>query len=284
MKKLSIMLLAGIVAASLLPGSAIAEEQAMNEIAAHMISEAAQDGVDLENMLKAEYEAYEAGREARQSEIDAHNDFAALMQEAVKKPVQAFGAYMSAVTPEDILLNAKAYNDAYDEYLSLAGGDPVKESSLLNLLERMNPIYKRTKVAESVYHIKAAYAGFAGKDKYSEARFYYNTEEDTANIVFQGIDETTYIVNELLVLKGDGSTCQIDFASFMTERTSLVQSLGFEGGKYYIFTVDNADFKYWEFDVSGQTAKAVPTTVSETSSNEHWFMNTLEELNMGEPY
>ena len=112
MKKLSVMLLTGIVAASLLPGSAMAEEQAMNEIAAHMISEAAQDGVDLENMLKAEYEAYEAGREARQSEIDAHNDFAALMQESVKKPVQAFGAYMSAVTPEDILLNAKAYNDA----------------------------------------------------------------------------------------------------------------------------------------------------------------------------
>jgi len=284
MKKLLIAALAVMMSMSLFAGCAYAEENAMNEIASHLIAGAAEDGVDLEKLLQDEYAAYEAGREARQNAVDAHNDFAALMQAEVKKPVSAFEAYMQSATGDEITTHAKAYNEAYDAYLSLAGGDSTKQSSLLSYLERMHPIYKRTKIAESVYQVKAAYADFKDKDKYGEAWFYYNTEEDAAHIVFQGIDETTYMTDELLVLKGDGSVCSIDFSSFMTGTTSLVQSLGFVGDVYYIFTVDNADFKYWEFDVSGETAKAVPTSNSVVTSNEHWFMNTLEELNMGEPY
>jgi hypothetical protein len=147
----------------------------------------------------------------------------------------------------------------------------------------MNPNPKRTKINESVYAIKAAYVDCAEKDKYTEAFFYYNTEEDTAHIVFQGIDETTYTVNDLLVLNGDGSTCQIDLSSVTTDATSLVQSMGFVGNTYYMFTVDNAEYKYWEFDVTGETATGVSTSTSNVTSSEHWFMNTLEELNMGEP-
>ena len=90
-------------------------------------------------------------------------------------------------------------------------------------------------------------------------------------------------MNELLVLNGDGSTCEIDLASVTTDTTSLIQSLGFIGDTYYIFTVDNAEYRYWEFDVSGKTAAGVSTATSTVTSNEHWFMNTLEELNYGEP-
>ena len=284
MKKLLVMILLGVMTMSVLTGCGKSEEEkAQEEIASHIKDEAAEDGVDLEKMLEEEYEAYEERHEENMKEIEEHNDFAALMQEEVKKPVSAWEAYMASTTSKDIIANAKAYNKAYDEYLKLADGEQTNESSLLSYLERMNPNYKRTKINESVYEIKAAYVDFKDKDKYSEAWFYYNTEEDTAHIVFQGIDEATYTVNEIVVLNGDGSTCKIDLSSVTTSTTSLIQSLGFIGDTYYIQTVDNAEYKYWEFDVTGKTAKGVSTSTNTVTSNEHWFMNTLEELNMGEP-
>ena len=284
MKKLLVMILAVVLTMSVFTGCGKSEEEkAMDEMASHMIEEAAEDGVDLEKLLEEEYEAYEERHEENMKELEEHNDFAALMQEEVKKPVSAWEAYMASTTSEDIIANAKEYNNAYDAYLKLADNDQTTEGSLLTHLANMNPNHKRTKINESVYKIKAAYVDFNEKDNYSEAWFYYNTEEDTAHIVFQGMDETTYAVNELLVLNGDGSTCEIDLASVTTDTTSLIQSLGFIGDTYYIFTVDNAEYRYWEFDVSGKTAAGVSTATSTVTSNEHWFMNTLEELNYGEP-
>jgi hypothetical protein len=278
------MILAVVLTMSVFTGCGKSEEEkAMDEMASHMIEEAAEDGVDLEKLLEEEYEAYEERHEENMKELEEHNDFAALMQEEVKKPVSAWEAYMASTTSEDIIANAKEYNNAYDAYLKLADNDQTTEGSLLTHLANMNPNQKRTKINESVYKIKAAYVDFNEKDNYNEAWFYYNTEEDTAHIVFQGMDETTYAVNELLVLNGDGSTCEIDLASVTTDSTSLIQSLGFIGDTYYIFTVDNAEYRYWEFDVSGKTAAGVSTATSTVTSNEHWFMNTLEELNYGEP-
>lgn len=284
MKTLFVLILSGVMTMSILTGcNRSEEEKAMDEIASHIKDEAAKDGVDLEELLEEEYEAYEERHEENMKEIEKHNDFAALMQEEVKKPVSAFEAYMNATTSKDIIANAKEYNKAYDEYLNLANGDQTKESSLLSYLGKMNPHNKRTKINESIYEIKAAYVDFKDKDKYSEARFYYNIEEDTAHIVFQGIDQSTYAVNEIIILNRDGSICKLDLSSVTTGTTSLIQSLGFIGNIYYLNTVDNADFKYWEFDATEKTAKGVSTSTSTVTSNEHWFMNTLEELNMGEP-
>lgn len=283
MKKLFVMILAGVMAMSVLTGCGKTEEEkAMDEMASHILEEAAADGVDLEKVLEEEYKAYEDRHEQNMKELEEKKEFALKKEEAVKEPVSAYQAYMNSTTSQDIIANAEKYNEAYDKYLELADGDQETVNQLVNYLEGQNNL-KRTKINESVYRLKAAYVDFNEKDKYSEAWFYYNTDEDTAHIVFQGMDSETYAVNEILVLNGDGSTCEIDLSSVMTDTTSLVQSLGFVGNTYYIFTVDNADYKYWEFDVSGATASGVSTSNSTVTSNEHWFMNTLEELNYGEP-
>lgn len=283
MKKLFVMILAGVMAMSVLTGCGKTEEEkAMDEMASHILEEAAADGVDLEKVLEEEYKAYEDRHEQNMKELEEKKEFALKKEEAVKEPVSAYQAYMNSTTSQDIIANAEKYNEAYDKYLELADGDQETVNQLVNYLEGQNNL-KRTKINESVYRLKAAYVDFNEKDKYSEAWFYYNTDEDTAHIVFQGMDSETYAVNEILVLNGDGSTCEIDLSSVMTDTTSLVQSLGFVGNTYYIFTVDNADYKYWEFDVSGATAGGVSTSNSTVTSNEHWFMNTLEELNYGEP-
>ena len=283
MKKLFVMILAGVMAMSVLTGCGKTEEEkAMDEMASHILEEAAADGVDLEKVLEEEYKAYEERHEQNMKELEEKKEFALKKEEAVKEPVSAYQAYMNSTTSQDIIANAEKYNEAYDKYLELADGDQETVNQLVNYLEGQNNL-KRTKINESVYRLKAAYVDFSEKDRYSEAWFYFNTDEDTAHIVFQGMDSETYAVNEILVLNGDGSTCEIDLSSVMTDTTSLVQSLGFVGNTYYIFTVDNADYKYWEFDVSGATASGVSTSNSTVTSNEHWFMNTLEELNYGEP-
>ena len=283
MKKLFVMVLVGIMAMSVLTGCGKSEEEkAMDEMASHIIEEAAADGVDLNKVLEEEYKAYEERHEQNMKELEEKKEFALEKEEAVKEPVSAYQEYMNSTTSQDIIANAEKYNEAYDKYLELADGNQETVNQLVNYLEGQNNL-KRTKINESVYRLKAAYVDFNEKDKYSEAWFYYNTDEDTAHIVFQGMDSETYAVNEILVLNGDGSTCEIDLSSVMTDTTSLVQSLGFVGNTYYIFTVDNAEYKYWEFDVSGATASGVSTSTSTVTSNEHWFMNTLEELNYGEP-
>ena len=283
MKKLFVMVLVGIMAMSVLTGCGKSEEEkAMDEMASHIIEEAAADGVDLNKVLEEEYKAYEERHEQNMKELEEKKEFALEKEEAVKEPVSAYQAYMNSTTPQDIIANAEKYNEAYDKYLELADGNQETVNQLVNYLEGQNNL-KRTKINKSVYQLKAAYVDFSEKDRYSEAWFYFNTDEDTAHIVFQGMDSETYAVNEILVLNGDGSTCEIDLSSVMTDSTSLVQSLGFVGNTYYIFTVDNAEYKYWEFDVSGATASGVSTSTSTVTSNEHWFMNTLEELNYGEP-
>ena len=283
MKKLFVMILAGVMAMSVLTGCGKTEEEkAMDEMASHILEEAAADGVDLKKVLEEEYKAYEERHEQNMKELEEKKEFALEKEEAVKEPVSAYQAYMNSTTSQDIIANAEKYNEAYDKYLELADGNQETVNQLVNYLEGQNNL-KRTKINESVYRLKAAYVDFNEKDKYSEAWFYYNTDEDTAHIVFQGMDSKTYMVNEILVLNGDGTTCEIDLSSVMTDTTSLVQSLGFVENTYYIFTVDNADYKYWEFDVSGATASGVSTSNSTVTSNEHWFMNTLEELNYGEP-
>ena len=58
MKKLLVMILVGVMTMGVLTGCGKSEEEkAMDEMASHIIDEAAEDGVDLEEMLEEEYEA-----------------------------------------------------------------------------------------------------------------------------------------------------------------------------------------------------------------------------------
>lgn len=69
MKKLLVMILVGVMTMSVLTGCGKSEEEkAMDEMASHIIDEAAEDGVDLEEMLEEEYEAYEERHEENMKE------------------------------------------------------------------------------------------------------------------------------------------------------------------------------------------------------------------------
>ena len=70
MKKLFVMVLVGIMAMSVLTGCGKSEEEkAMDEMASHIIEEAAADGVDLKKVLEEEYKAYEERDEQNMKEL-----------------------------------------------------------------------------------------------------------------------------------------------------------------------------------------------------------------------
>ena len=238
-------------------------------------------GVDLNEVLKEEQEAYEEAHEEAQKEIEEHNDFVMVMEEGVKEPVSAYEAYKNAATAEEILAKAEEYNAAYERYMQLAEGDSDKMLSLRNYLGKQNAT--DAPLLKSIYEIKAAYMDYTEKEQYSESWLCYNTEADTACIVLTAMDETTYMLNRVTILKQDGSTCEIDLSSIMTETTSTISVLTMNGDTLLMSSVDNADFKNWAFKVNETTATGTATTVTEGDHLAEWFMNSYEELNQIEP-
>lgn len=116
MKKRFIFILSGVMAMSLFTGFGKSEEEkAMDEIASHMIDEAAEDGVDLDKLLEEEYASYEERHAENVKEMEERKDFALQKEEAAKKPISAYEAYKNAATSEDIIAKAKEYNEAYEE-------------------------------------------------------------------------------------------------------------------------------------------------------------------------
>lgn len=284
MKKLLVMVLLGCMTMGLSTGcSKSEEEKAMDELSRHMIEEAAQDGVDLEKLLEEEYAAYEVRHEQNQKELQEHNEFAAVLQEAIVEMTAAYEDYRSAVTAKDIVKKAEIYNQMYDEYLELGEGDPVKERSLIDNLGRQNSRNKRNKIAQCIYELKAAYVDCEEKANYQEAWLYYNEEETSAYIAFIGKNEMNGMTDEILILKQDGTTCEIDVAGIITPTTTYIEPLSFKGNNFMINTVDNADYKYWMFDVTGTTASGVAVEYTDGDFMNHWFDNSLESLNQVEP-
>lgn len=282
MYKVIAMILMGIMAMSLMTGCGKSEEEkAMEEFASHMQEEAAEDGVNLSEVLKEEQEAYEEAHEEAQKEIEEHNDFVMIMEEGVKEPVDAYAAYKNAATADEIITKAEEYNAAYEKYMQLAEGDADKLATLKKYLGQRNET--ELPILKSIYEIKAAYMNYADKEQYSEGWFCYNTKADTAYIVFTDIDETTYMLNQVMILKQDGSTCEVDLSSIMTDTTSLISVRTMNGNTLLMSSVDNADYKDWAFDASGTTAVGSATTVTEGDHWPEWFMNSYEELNRIEP-
>ncbi len=285
MKKLLVMVLLGVTTMSLLAGCGKSEEEkALSEMQAQIMKEAEKDSDELEKYMEQHYEAYEKAGEERQKAVEEHNAFAEKMQEVVKKPIEAYEAYMDATTAKEVISSAEAYNQAYKEYLELAKGDAEKENSLVNYLGRQNPHHKRTPILESVYEVKAVYLDFAERDRYSEGWIYYNNEINSAFIVLASRNEATQLFDEMVILKSNGSTCKLDVASVVTQTTSMIEPLNFVGDSYLLFTVDNADYKYWQFDMTGKTAKGAATDITEGTYEYGWFDNSLEGLNLEEPH
>lgn len=97
-----------------------------------------------------------------------------------------------------------------------------------------------------------------------------------------GIDETTYVIDDIQILKTDGTICKIDLSSVVTDTTSYISPMGVVDGLFLLNTVDNADYLYFAFDLNGSTATGTKSDLTAGTYSEWWFNNNMESFNMEE--
>lgn len=195
----------------------------------------------------------------------------------------AYTAYREATASADIISTAKVFNGLYREYLALAEDKPSSLGSMLTKLNRR--IGRKTEIPECIYLIKAAYAGFADKASFAEAWCYYDLEENNAYIALIGIDEATYIADDIRILKTDGSVCRIDLSSVVTDRTSYVQPYGMSKELFLLNIADNADYLYFTFRLDSATATGARVSEAAGTYRQFWFTDMesflMEEKRIG---
>ena len=276
MKRVFAFVLVMIMLLSLAACGKSGEEQAKNEIYEHMKEEAAQDGIDLDALIASEQAAYEEHHQEFLEEQAQAQDFqTAKIDPLLDELEAAYGAYRAATTSADIISAGKAFKELYAEYVALAEEGPSSLQGLLKQLERR--IGRRVDLAECIYMIKAAYADFADKEAFREAWCHYNLEENNAYITLVGIDETNYVIDDIQILKTDGSVCKIDLSDIVTESTSYIYPMGIVGENFMLYTIDNADYLYFEFPLSGTIATGTKSESASVTYDQFWF-DSMEEF------
>lgn len=281
MKRVFVFVLAMIMVLSQAACGKSEEEQARNEIYEHMKAEAAADGVDLDALIASEQAAYEERHQEFLEEQAQAQDFQARVAPLLDGLEVAYNAYREATTSAEMISTGKAFKDLYAEYVALAEEGPSSLSAMLTQLE--SRIGRRMDLAECIYMIKAAYADFADKEAFHEAWCNYNVEENNAYIALVGIDEATYVIDDIQILKTDGSVCKIDLSSVVTESTSLIQPVGIVGENFMLYTVDNADYLYFEFPLDGSVATGIRSESASVTYDQFWF-DSMEEFIRAEKY
>ena len=280
MKRVFAFVLVMILLLSLTACGKSEEEQAQNEIYEHMKEEAAEDGVDLDALIASEQAAYEERHEEYLEEREEAQDFQTKVDPLLNEIETAYAAYKAATSSADIISTAEAFNDLYNEYMALAEQAPDSVQDMVTQLDHR--IRRRADIAECIYMIKAAYADFADKESFYEAWCYYSLEENNAYIALIGIDETTYVIDDIQILKTDGTICKIDLSSVVTDTTSYISPMGVVDGLFLLNTVDNADYLYFAFDLNGSTATGTKSDLTAGTYSEWWFNNNMESFNMEE--
>lgn len=238
------------------------KSQARNEIYEHMKLEAAADGVDLDALIASEQAAYEERHEEYLDERAKTQAFLQKIEPLLDEIETAFTAYKAARHSAEIISTAESYNNLYREYMSLSEQEPDFTTTLYSQLNRR--IRRTASIPECIYLIKAAYADFADKESYLENWCYYNLEENNAYIALRS-------QTDFLILKMDGSLCRIDLSTVITESTSYIQPLGVANSHLLLYTIDNADYLYFEFPLHGTTAAGIRSSRNSTEYTEWWF-------------
>lgn len=279
MKRVFLFVLATILVLSLTACGKSDEKQAQNEIYEHMKEEAAQDGVDLDALIASEQAASETRHEEYLEKQAQAQDLQTQADPILAEIETAYSAYRDATTSSDMISAGKAFNALYAEYMALAGED---YSSLQRLYRQLDQrIGRRADLVECIYMIKAAYTDFADKEAFQEAWCYYNPEENNAYIALLGIDESTNVIDDIQILKTDGSVCKIDLSNIVTDSTAYVSPVGIAGENFLMYTIDNADYLYFEFPLDGTVATGIKSESSSVTYESFWF-NNMEEFNSAE--
>lgn len=244
MKKILVMVLVGVIGMSALAGCGKSEEEkAMDEVAEHLRDEAAQDGVDIDEMASEEAEKYNAEVEAGNKAIANENEFKeSLKNNEIALIKEKYEIYLNATDSETAKKAAEELNKAYDEYLNAAIGEYISEQGAYELLKR-NDIYAG-KVTDSELQTRVNYLDNCYGKNYNKIKFFDDDNENISILMYNETDDQ--IVSDVALVFPDGKVLTPDLSSI----NELVQSVEFAVNSSsliitnytwaYEFTSDNA--------------------------------------------
>ena len=238
------MVLVGVIGMSALAGCGKSEEEkAMDEVAEHLRDEAAQDGVDIDEMASEEAEKYNAEVEAGNKAIANENEFKeSLKNNEIALIKEKYEIYLNATDSETAKKAAEELNKAYDEYLNAAIGEYISEQGAYELLKR-NDIYAG-KVTDSELQTRVNYLDNCYGKNYNKIKFFDDDNENISILMYNETDDQ--IVSDVALVFPDGKVLTPDLSSI----NELVQSVEFAVNSSsliitnytwaYEFTSDNA--------------------------------------------
>lgn len=259
MKKLVVLLLAGVLCLGALTGCGKSDEQkAQEEIAQHLREEAAADGVDLDKEIADEMAAYEEKHEAFEAE-QAHK---ASSKEEIENTYfglldEAYYQYENSEDPANIEEMAHIYNDLYDEMLSACEAADIHVK------------YSHYRIRRDMYLTRMAFYT-AVKDKanpdtqmwvYSNNNVLSDLNLDRENpenydAVMLLVDEN--IQNEIThvtIVKNGTDVVELAISEFGIPAPYMIDCA--DGNSILFVSGHNGSFLHFKFDFSGNTCQLV---------------------------
>ena len=249
MKKLTAIILIGILSVSMLAGCGRKEkepeeEKAREEIRQHLVDEAAAEGIDLQAEFEKEAEETYAEMEARDREREAKQDTREELDAYYDPLLQAeYDALIAAASAEDTIRHGSRYNelirerDARGEEAGIVWGtkgcyiglDAAYISKAMFLTGQQYGTFDE-------YEVRVGHASAA------------TSPEDELMLIYSNLNESGNI-SELVFVKKDLTVSRIDVSQFFapdicvtveTAGTSFVE----------LCAIENADWNFYLFDIT----------------------------------
>lgn len=245
MKKILVMVLAGVIGMSVFTGCGKSEEEKANdEIAQHLRDEAAADGVDIDKMVEEEAEKYNAELEAGNKEIADRNEFVESLKNNEMVPLkEQYEIYTNATDSATAKEACEEFNKAYDKYLETAIGEYVTDEVIASELLRQNDIYSG-EITHLQLQTRVNYLDNCYGKNYNKIQFFTDDNENISLLMWNETDDQ--IVSDVALVFPDGKVLTPDLSSINEPVQSVefaVNSSSLIITNYtwaYEFTSDNA--------------------------------------------
>lgn len=260
MKKALLLVVAGVMSLSLLTGCGKSEEEkASDEIAQHLREEAAEDGVDLDEMIQDEMDAYEEGQQEFQDKQASKEEFnAALAEKYDGKLGELKAKYDASTDPEEIEKTAKEYNEVLSEkaqdYYDYHGfhywGGAREEQYILRMdyLAKIAYVTIYPEYRNDYSRIDMYTTDETVKDENSFALI---EDQSDVVIVLSNPDEYSNI-DKMIVIKNGTDVMELDTGDVDGQPLEIYQVNGSE-----IIVIPPTQFRRYVFDYSGDDMKLI---------------------------
>lgn len=246
MKKLIAIVLVGLMSLSLLTGCGgkkTEEQKSKEEIQQHMQDEAAEDGVDLQDMMEQEAEDSQARMDATEKKREAQQSTQEELDEYYNPLLQAeYDAVIAATTAEDTLKHGKRYNELITERFA-------KDKEL-----GVGCAYAGL---DAAYVVKAMFLAGAQYRDCEHYHIYGGSDVSDLNdvkmlLAFERVNESG-IPTEFIFIKDDLSISRLDLTGIIAENVDvLIDPISKDTVSLYTF--ENAESNYYLFDITESEA------------------------------